>query len=174
MNISHILRKIEDARIAHLRWVDRAEALVKGLPLDKNQVPLLVTDCDFGQWYLREGRVLRHLPSYEIVRAHHQRLHLIYMDIFKLMFSEEDRSNILQWLGIQRKVDISKQNKARDLLPSLQDASHDVLKSLDKLTMEFERAVKLQNKPKNHISQELDELSKELEAMGYTGKNSNE
>jgi len=170
MDIADIFEKIVNARIAHLNWVEKAEALVGGLPLDKNQIPLLATDCDFGQWYLKEGRVLRHLPAYKIVAIHHQQLHRIYMEIFKLMFSDEERLNIFKWLGIQRQVNQSKQSQASKLIPSLKAASREILKDLDQLTSEFSHSIKLQNSRSDQSTDELDILFKELKDMGYTGR----
>lgn len=172
MDIIDIRKKMLEARIAHIRWVHKAEALVGGLPLDKNQVPLLATDCDFGQWYLNEGRVLRQLPSYQSVSIHHEQLHHIYMEIFKLIFSDEERLNIFQWLGIQRQISDDKQEKARALIPRLKQASHEVLACLDQLESEFEKAVKPQDIHAHKLSDDLEKLSKELKAMGYTGRSS--
>lgn len=170
MEIKDIFNQLLDARVSHLRWVARAEALVEGVPLDKDQVPLLATDCDFGHWYLGAGRVLRHLPSYNRVATHHDQLHRVYMDIFTLLYSEEERLNILQWLGIQRSIPMSNRDKAREILPQLKEISQDVLTSLDQLTSEFHHQLQLQKKQTNKPNGNgaLDELYQELKNMGYT------
>ena len=44
MKLTEVLEKIRNARSAHKAWVAKAEALVAGIPLEKEQVPLLPTD----------------------------------------------------------------------------------------------------------------------------------
>jgi len=51
MKLSDVISKVHNARAAHKAWVARAEALVAGMPLEKEQVPMLPTECIFGQWY---------------------------------------------------------------------------------------------------------------------------
>ncbi|MDQ6994694.1 MAG: CZB domain-containing protein [Mariprofundaceae bacterium] len=172
MNIQDILNQLLNARVSHLRWVARAEALVEGVPLDKNQVPLLATDCDFAHWYLGEGRVLRHLPSYDNVAIHHDRLHRIYWDIFTHLYGEKDRLNIFQWLGVKHTVNHSNQEKARLLIPQLKEASQEVLTSLEQLTSEFNQYLKPKKNQNNNPVDALDKLQHNLEKMGYGGKSS--
>ncbi|MDQ6974855.1 MAG: CZB domain-containing protein, partial [Mariprofundaceae bacterium] len=167
-----IFNQLLDARVAHLRWVARAEALVEGVPLAKEQVPLLASDCDFGHWYLGRGRVLRHLPSYDSVGTHHDHLHRVYMDIFTRLYSEEERQNILQWLGIQRTVHQSNQDKARELIPQLKEASDAVLSAMNQLTLEFQQYLKVNGKGRSHPDSTLDQLYHELKDMGYARKSS--
>ncbi|MDQ6952429.1 MAG: CZB domain-containing protein [Mariprofundaceae bacterium] len=170
MEIQDVFKQLLEARVAHLGWVARAEALVEGLPLDKEQVPLLATNCDFGHWYLGGGRALRHLPAYDRVAPPHERLHHIYSDIFSILYSEEERFNILQWLGIQRRMNQPNRDKARALLPKLKLASQEVLESLSHLTFELNQYIKRKNIQKNTPLSDLEKLYNDLENMGYTGK----
>ncbi len=134
LKLENVLERIEMARLAHLRWVDRAEALVSGLPLDKEKVPVLPTECAFGQWYYGEGRALRSLPSYQALEEPHRALHRTYQEIFKLLFGEEDRSLLSRLFGFGHES--NRRQEAEALLPKLKDESKTMLKMLDLLERE--------------------------------------
>ena len=167
MELKEVFTKLDKARTSHLRWVAKAEALIEGVPLNKDQAPLLATDCDFGHWYHGEGRVLRSLPAFPLIDNPHKKIHQIYMQIFTLLYNEEERSTILSFFGIQRKNDRAKQEKARALLPQLKEASQQVLKALDRLSDELEQHVKLHKTKENPVLSDLEKLAQSLEYMGY-------
>jgi len=136
MNLEDIVSHLGNARIAHLRWVERAEALVKGLPLDKAQVPVLSTDCIFGQWYHGEGRALSTLTSYAALDAPHKKLHGTYQDIFKLLYGDDDRSMLGKLFGSSKSYKKDRVEDAAALLPRLKTESKAVLQALELLERE--------------------------------------
>ncbi len=136
MKLDVILEHIENARLAHLRWVARAEALVEGLPLDKNQVPVLPTDCVFGQWYYGEGHKLRSMTSYTALEEPHQALHHTYQKIFQLLYTDDDRSILSKLFGSKKTWQQERREEAEKLLPRLRSESQVLLKALDLLERE--------------------------------------
>jgi len=142
MTLNEVMRAITSARAAHLRWVARAEALVAGLPLDKEQVPVLPTDCQFGSWYYDQGQVLKKLPSYQALETPHNMLHRLYMDIFRMLFGEDGRSMLGKLFGSQRSYREKQLEGAAKLLPNLRAQSELLLKGLDMLEQDLTLARK--------------------------------
>ncbi len=137
MNPDEVREHIEKARLAHLRWVARAEGLVKGLPLDKNQVPVLPTDCIFGQWYYGEGYKLRKMQSYAALEKPHHALHATYQEIFQLLYNEDNRSMLNKLFGSKKTWQQERRAEAEELLPRLRAESKVLLRGLDLLEREI-------------------------------------
>jgi len=170
MELKDVLMKLAEARVSHLRWVAKAEALVEGVPLDRDQVPFLATDCDFGHWYHGEGRALRKLPSYAMLDEPHQKLHFVYMEIFKILYSEEERSSIARFFGLHRKNQSEAQHRAKQLIPQLKEASQAVLHALDRLSEDLEKRVLIHKAKLQDTPDDLEQLAQSLEKMGYTSE----
>ena len=164
MKITDIINHLEQARMSHLRWIANAEALIEGVPLDKESVPLLDTDCAFGQWYYGEGRILRHFQHYNMLQHYHHQVHRIYMDIFTILYGETDKKSILQWLGIQRELHDDKRQKAQALLPQLKNASQELLIVIDQFLHSLQQHKKRKEPSSTH---ELEALLHELQDMGF-------
>jgi hypothetical protein len=49
------LEQLRNAKKAHIAWVQRANALIEGLPVEQQQVPVNCTECKFGIWFYGEG-----------------------------------------------------------------------------------------------------------------------
>lgn len=142
MTLNEVMRAITAARAAHLRWVARAEGLVAGLPLDKDQVPVLPTDCQFGSWYYDQGQVLKNLPSYQALETPHDLLHRLYMEIFRILFGEDERSTLSKLFGSKRSYREKQLEEASRLLPKLRTQSDLLLKGLEILEQELNMARK--------------------------------
>ena len=127
MDKATLMQQLRAAKSAHIQWRARAQALVSGLELDENSVPVLHTDCKFGKWYYGHGQVLSHIPSYREIDEIHERLHLTYMTIFKTLFGDDDRSKLSKLFGSSKKHDKTKLKKAASILPELVDISKEML-----------------------------------------------
>ena len=149
MVLSETLIQIRNARGAHKAWVAKAEALVAGIPLEKDQVPLLPTDCIFGKWYYGEGHVLRKLPAYKKLEKPHDKLHKTYMQIFKLLFDEPDTGALGRLFGKAKKLKAEQVHQAKELLPTLIELSDTVCDTLEELEEQLETAAKKQRSQKN-------------------------
>ncbi len=146
MQISEIIQRLQAARAAHKAWVARAEALVSGLPLDKDQVPVLPTDCAFGQWYYGPGQMLRRLPAYQALEKPHDHLHRIYMEIFKMLYSEPEVSMFGRLLGKRARLMKQQQARAETLLVELRGTSRDLCDILERLEDQVRKVARARNK----------------------------
>jgi len=133
MERSEVLNTLNNARLAHLRWIARAKGLVAGLPLDKDQEPALQTDCEFGRWYYGPGRALEAIPAYRSLALPHEMLHQIYARVFGELYAEDDRSLPGKLFGSAKAHRQKHLDEARCLLPSLRDQSEVLLKNIDLL-----------------------------------------
>jgi hypothetical protein len=154
LKLSEIISRIQSARAAHKAWVARAEGLVAGLPLEKEQVPVLPTDCIFGQWYYGPGQMLRRLPAYKALERPHDELHKTYMKIFQLLFDEPDIPALSRLFGQAGRARKERRRQAEALLPVLRQQSEEVCALLDTLEDQVIRAVRAKN-PDASVSRTL-------------------
>ena len=127
------LEMLSHARSAHLQWRARAQALVAGVPIEKDAIPVSYTDCKFGLWYYGSGQLLSQLPSFRAIDEPHQNLHLIYMRIFKELFGETDQSLLSKLFGSSKRRQEANMKKAESLLPKLVGISQTLLEAVDAL-----------------------------------------
>jgi len=136
MNKEETLAHLRNAKKAHITWVQRANALIEGLPIEKEQVPVGCTECKFGLWFYGEGQALGMIPNMdclkEIEKLHFE-LHDVYMKIFKIYFSDEDRSLFSKFFGTRKKVTSLNQEIAKDYYTQLKMVSEKLVDGLDRL-----------------------------------------
>lgn len=137
MNKEELVKKVREAKAAHVSWVMKADALIRGIPLEKEQVPINGTECSFGKWYYGSGQTLSALPSFKAIEKSHSELHSVYARIFKLLFEETNHSFLSKIFGQSRKVDEKNTSQARSLFPELKAHSEEVIKCLDSLESEI-------------------------------------
>ncbi|MBU1654433.1 MAG: CZB domain-containing protein [Gammaproteobacteria bacterium] len=131
------LDKLRKAKGAHIKWRAYAQAMVSGVQVSEEKIPVEHTSCAFGQWYHGEGKeLLGHLASYEGIYTPHEMLHEIYKRIFLVMNSEDE--------GVLRKLFSSKAARvhdrmqlARQYMEELVGVSETLLKALDILEQEI-------------------------------------
>lgn len=133
MSKSEIIDALRMARSAHIQWRARAQALVAGISVEKEHVPVLYTDCKFGKWYYSSGQRLARLSSFQALEEPHQQLHLVYMKIFKHLFGEDTRSLFSKLLTSKKKHDKTELAAAERLLPQLVGISQTLLEALELL-----------------------------------------
>lgn len=133
MKLSDAVTQLRNARAAHKTWVARAEALIAGLSVDKEHIPMLPTECIFGKWYYGSGQMLRRLPAYKAIEKPHDELHRTYMNIFKLLFDEPDVSMLGRLFGQKRKAKADQLKQAQALFTRLKDISDEVCEILEQL-----------------------------------------
>ena len=101
-----VLKSIRGARREHVKWVYKAKKLVNGLEISKDEIPLKVTDCEFGKWFYCDGQILLYIFKEEAVEkleAKHRELHDIYMNIFKIYFDTSNLSFLEKLLKRKKK-----------------------------------------------------------------------
>jgi hypothetical protein len=139
MTKKEVLGMLYAARSAHIQWRARAQALVAGLPLDKEQVPISYTDCKFGKWYYGDGQKLSSLfRSYRGIEEPHEKLHLVYMKIFNGLYGEDTTSVLGKLFGTAKKHKAEKLALVERLLPQLVQISQTLLEAIDILEKEIQ------------------------------------
>ena len=133
------LSMLQSAKSAHIQWRARAQALVSGIPLEKEQVPVAYTDCKFGKWYYGLGQRLSALDAYRAIEEPHQQLHLLYMKIFKHLFGDDERSVLSKLFGSKRKYRAENVAEAQKLLPLLVSISETLLEAIEILENQIRR-----------------------------------
>lgn len=136
MKKEETLTHLHNAKKAHISWVHRAHALIEGLPVEKEQVPVSCTDCKFGQWFYGEGQRLNRIPSMDCLKeieTLHYELHDIYMKIFKIYFSDEDRSFFSKFFGTRKKISPESQEIAKEHYKELKTISEKLITAIERL-----------------------------------------
>jgi hypothetical protein len=136
MNKEETLMHLRNAKKAHITWVHRAHALIEGLPIEKEQVPVNCTDCQFGQWFYGEGQRLNMMPSMDCLKeieVLHFELHDMYMKIFKIYFTDEGRSFLSKFFGTRKKISSEQQDIAKHYYGSLKITSEKLISTIERL-----------------------------------------
>ncbi len=136
MNKDKIIETIRAAKRAHMSWVMKAAALIEGIPLEKEQVPINGTECIFGHWYYGEGQSLSFLPSFKTIEEPHFNLHTTYAKIFTLLFEEPDISLMSRLLGKSKAAKAENVANAKKMFSTLKAHSEVVVLHLEKLEKE--------------------------------------
>ncbi len=140
MNKQDVIWKLREARASHKRWVSYALALIQGIPVEKDQVPVIATDCAFGQWYYGMAQSLKSLPSFNAIEEPHTRLHDIYIEIFKLLFTEKEKKAGFfdKLLGKRAKIDEQNRKLAMEKYKQLDQLSREIITRLETLEEEIQ------------------------------------
>jgi hypothetical protein len=137
MDKKEILSHLRGAKSAHIQWRSYAQALIAGIPVDQDHVPVIHTNCKFGRWYYGLGQQLSSLSSYGAIDTPHEMLHQIYMKIFKLLFSADDRTSFQKLFGSNGKIKQQHQEEAESLMQKLLSVSGTLLEALNLLESEI-------------------------------------
>lgn len=135
MNKTEFISIIRSAKQSHKRWVENAHSLIEGIPLDKSQVPVNSTDCQFGKWYYGDGQALKPMVNFREIEEHHDALHHTYREIFVLLFEEKEKSISLfsRLFGRSHKSPVKNQKLAREKFNLLEQQSKTIIQKLDEL-----------------------------------------
>lgn len=136
-----ILQELSQAKIAHMRWVKRADHLISGLPVDKEFIPLDGDECTFGKNFLHGdvGRELRVMDLFkykmEQIDFLHNNLHDSYTEIYKIYFVMPEKRSFLHKLTHFNSKEISEKEKkeAKKYFDLLEKTSTELLDVIDKL-----------------------------------------
>lgn len=131
-----ILKSIRGARRSHVKWVDHAKALVNGLKITKEQIPLEVTNCDFGQWFYGDKQMLLFIfreEAIEKLELKHKELHNTYMKIFKIYFSTSRLSLWDKILKRKKRISATQEHIAFKYLAELEAISGTLISYLNSI-----------------------------------------
>ncbi|CAK8713971.1 Chemoreceptor zinc-binding domain-containing protein [Candidatus Electrothrix laxa] len=135
MDKTEVMTTLKLAAVSHRAWLSNAQALIDGIPLDKEKVPVNATECAFGKWYYGDGQKLKSIPGFKEIEQPHDKLHKTYMEIFTLLYGEESKkpSFLSKLMGSAQKAVIAKQEAAKAKSLSLKDYSSEVIHHMEQL-----------------------------------------
>jgi len=142
--MKEIIDKLRKAKRAHKRWVGHALAMIEGIPVDKDQVPINYTDCVFGNWYYDEGQDLSGIDEFAAIEEPHTELHVIYMEIFNILFAQKKKSFFSKLIGKSTQLSEADKQLARAKYRTLEEVSKRIIDKLDAL----EKRLKLMGEEK--------------------------
>ncbi len=132
------LERLRRAKGAHIKWRAYAQALVSGVKVDADKIPVEHTDCAFGLWYHGEGRrQLGHLSAYESIDTPHEMLHAIYKRIFEVLQSEQETGTLRKVFTSRVSRERQRLETARQYMTELVGVSETLLKALEILEQEI-------------------------------------
>lgn len=137
MNKQEILTQLRSAKSAHIQWRSYAQALIAGIPVEQDHVPVIHTNCKFGKWYYGPGQRLASLSTYAAIDTPHEILHQIYMKIFQLLFGEDTRSTFAKIFGSKAKLKQQHHEEAEVLMHDLLGVSGTLIEAIGLLEDEI-------------------------------------
>ncbi len=138
MNKKIALDKLRKAKGAHLKWRAYAQALVSGVSVDDDKIPVEHTSCVFGQWYHGDGKEqLGHLSAYEAIYTPHEMLHAIYKKIFDLLHSKDNAGVFKKLFSTKEDRENERLALARSYMEELVGVSETLLQAIDLLEQEI-------------------------------------
>ncbi|MET0050429.1 MAG: CZB domain-containing protein [Candidatus Thiodiazotropha sp.] len=131
------LEKLRKAKGAHIKWRAYAQALVSGVSVSEEKIPVEHTNCMFGKWYHGDGKTqLGHLSSYEGIYTPHEMLHEIYKRIFNVL-QEPDTVSLKNLFSSRSFRENRRMEMARNYMEELVGVSETLLRALDMLEEEI-------------------------------------
>lgn len=134
MNKNEVIATLNSAILSHKKWVSNALALIEGVPLDKEQVPVNSTECEFGKWYYSVGQNLIEIPGFKDIEESHDKLHRTYMEIFAILFGEGYKPSFFNKLiGRSNKVLAANRKEAMGKYAILEKQSKTIITQLQQI-----------------------------------------
>lgn len=132
----NVLQELRAAKVAHLKWVQRAKSLISGMPVEKEAIPLDYTDCIFGKWFYSDGQDIALMPGMSVMEsigAKHIDLHQIYFKIFQIYFGEGSKSLFSKLFKLKKKVSSAEQEMAEEYYAELEGVSKELVDMIGRL-----------------------------------------
>jgi len=132
----NLLNELRSAKVAHLKWVQRAKSLISGMPVEKEAIPLDYTDCVFGKWFYSVGQEIALLPGMSVIDTigeKHTALHNMYFKIFQIYFGDTGRSFFSKLLKMKKKVSRAEEEMALQYYNELEGISKELLEVIGRL-----------------------------------------
>jgi hypothetical protein len=134
MNNKDVVTALRNAVRTHKQWVVNALALIEGVPLDQDKVPVHATECAFGKWYYGEGQKLKKANGFKEIEWLHDRLHETYMEIVAILFGETYGLSFANGLpGHSREITVEDHDAAMAKYHILKGQSEMIVKQLEQM-----------------------------------------
>jgi len=140
MKKEDVLEHLRAAKLAHIKWVQKAKLLINGVDVEENAIPVDSTECAFGKWFYTDGQVLNALSNNPLecmnkIETLHFSLHDKYLDIFNIYFAKDKKAGFFaKLLGMKRKpVSDAEQQLAQDYYETMEKISKELLDEISRL-----------------------------------------
>jgi len=139
-NKAMILHELGQAKIAHLRWVKRADHLISGLPVESDHIPAESTVCEFGKWFYSPlGRMLRSLYVFESTMNRmeeiHDQIHEEYAAIYHIFYDKPLQRSLLRKIVSfgEKKISKADMREAKERYETIKRHSEALTYQIEKL-----------------------------------------
>jgi len=136
MNKELALQYLQTAKKAHITWVVKAQALVVGLPMQRNQIPLNCISCKFGEWFYCDAQELKDIVGIDYlqnIENEHFNLHQVYKKIFKIYYDEVNASFFSKLFGMRKDISEDEDRMAVAYYAELDEISNRIIALVDKI-----------------------------------------
>jgi len=133
MTKKEAIEQVRKAKLGHKKWISYAKAIHMGIQVDKNAVPMMETECGFGQWYYGDGQIFSELDSFRAIEEPHSLLHNKYMQLFKAR-----KKPLKSGFFVSKKKSMAeKQENVNKLMDQLLQVSEMLMDNLKEFEMEL-------------------------------------
>lgn len=134
---SSAIDNLENAKRSHIKWVNRAKAMVDSKNAIRDPHPMSNFECSFGKWFMGDGEKIYKLlgtSGFEEIDKLHQLLHDRYLLIYELYFGSAEGIIYNQKAKLE-KINVSKMvdDMARAHFQELRDLSYKMIQKIEEL-----------------------------------------
>ncbi|MBU0633365.1 CZB domain-containing protein [bacterium] len=138
MDKAHTLAQLIVAKSSHVRWAQRAKLLIKGLDIQKDDIPIDSKECEFGKWFYGDGQKLSALSSRQEeciskIEQLHNDLHEKYLNIYNIYFGNHKQGVLSKFFKIRQEVSIHDITKAKEYYDKLEEISNELIAQINLL-----------------------------------------
>lgn len=137
MGLQRVLQTVRSAKRVHISWLMKADAIIQGLPLEVDQVPMDSHECKFGQWLYGEGQCCAELESFKALEKPHNELHDLYSQLYSAIYDQSEPTFISGLFGKKRKMNQQKLEIAQSLFPEFKKRSDTLIRQLEALEQDI-------------------------------------
>lgn len=133
------MQQLNQAKIAHSQWVQRAYMLMFGFEFDKDAIPIDSTQCAFGKWLYCDCQEFCHIsePAKDIVadiERLHLQLHNSYFEIYEIYFGDQKKGFLKKLFKTKKKsLNEDEVKIANEHYRNLENTSEHLIKKLNLL-----------------------------------------
>ncbi|WP_321777901.1 CZB domain-containing protein [Sulfurimonas sp.] len=133
-----ILKELRNAKAAHIQWLQRAKLLIKGFETEENFIPVDARACKFGCWFYGEAQNLSALKNNPVesmrkVENLHNALHSMYLNIYKIYFSQDSQGFFSKLFGQKKKITDESTKLAKEYFSKLEFISKNLLNEINRM-----------------------------------------
>ncbi|HIP48026.1 MAG TPA: hypothetical protein EYG92_03555 [Lutibacter sp.] len=134
MTKREIIMQIRASKSSHVRWKSYVQIALRGIVTDKTQasLPIVQTECEFGQWYYGDGMFLSLLPNFQALEEPHEMLHEMYIQIYTLQKAKLQGG----FFTSKRRMLKMRKDEISKLIANLNDYSRIILETIRQLEVE--------------------------------------